>query len=76
MYKRQLEGETARTLAVRATALLAASKHADARATIDRALALDASEANRAIEERIRKSSEPPSAFARIRMALGLGKKR
>lgn len=71
-----LEGETARTLAVRATALLAASKHADARATIDRALALDASEANRAIEERIRKSSEPPSAFARLRMALGLGKKR
>jgi hypothetical protein len=56
--------------------LLAASKHADARATIDRALALDASEANRAIEERIRKSSEPPSAFARLRMALGLGKKR
>jgi tetratricopeptide (TPR) repeat protein len=70
-----LEGETARTLAVRATALLAASRHADARETIDRALALDASEANRALSERIRASSEPQGAFARLREALGLRKK-
>lgn len=70
-----LEGETAKTLAVRATALLAASRHADARETIDRALALDASDANRALSERIRKSSEPVGAIARLRMALGLRKK-
>lgn len=70
-----LEGETAKTLAVRATALLAASRHADARETIDRALALDASDANRALSDRIRKSTEPVGALARIRMALGLAKK-
>jgi len=70
-----LEGETAKTLAVRATALLAAARHADARETIDRALALDASDANRALSERIRKSTEPVGALARIRMALGLAKK-
>lgn len=70
-----LEGETARTLAVRATALLAASRHADARETIDRALALDASDANRALSDRIRANAEPVGAFARIRDALGLRKK-
>lgn len=51
----ELEGESARTLAVRATALLAAGNREEARSAIDHALELDASdEANRALAERIR----------------------
>ncbi len=51
----ELEGESARTLAVLATALLAAGQREEAAAAIDKALALDASdEANRALAERIR----------------------
>ena len=51
----ELEGESARTLAVLATALLASGKRDEAASAIDRALALDATdEANRALAERIR----------------------
>ena len=51
----ELDGDTARTLAVLATAQLAAGHHEDARVAIDRALALDATdETNRALAERIR----------------------
>jgi tetratricopeptide (TPR) repeat protein len=51
----ELEGESARTLAVLATALLAAGKRDEATGAIDRALELDATdEANRALAERIR----------------------
>lgn len=50
-----LEGPTARTLAVLATALLAAGDREEALATIEKALALDATdEANRALAQRIR----------------------
>jgi tetratricopeptide (TPR) repeat protein len=63
----ELEGETSRTLAVRATALFAASKLEEATAAIDRALALDPSdEANRALAERI-KSGKRPGPLARLR---------
>jgi tetratricopeptide (TPR) repeat protein len=50
-----LDGETARTLAVLATALLAAGKREEAASAIDRALSIDETdEANRALAERIR----------------------
>lgn len=71
-----LEGETARTLAVRATALAAALRHADARDAIDRALALDgADDTHRALAERIRADAAPPSAFAKLRQVFGFRKK-
>jgi tetratricopeptide (TPR) repeat protein len=51
----ELEGQSGRTLAVLATALLAAGKRDEATSAIDRALELDATdEANRALAERIR----------------------
>jgi len=65
----ELDGETARTLSVLATALLAADKRAEASDAIERALALDATdEANRALAERIRATR--PSALTRIRDTL------
>lgn len=51
----KIDGETARTLAVLATALLAAGQRDEAEIAIDKALALDETdEANRALAERIR----------------------
>ncbi len=64
-----LEGESARTLAVLATALLAAGKREEASAAIDRALELDATdEANRALAERIRAGrARTTSTLTRLR---------
>lgn len=63
-----LEGESARTLAVLATALLASGKREEAAAAIDRALALDATdEANRALAERIRTGHRRDSTLTRLR---------
>ncbi|HQY61533.1 MAG TPA: tetratricopeptide repeat protein [Polyangiaceae bacterium] len=71
-----LEGESARTHAVRATALLAAKRHADARDAIQRALALDANDADhRALADRIHASLEPVGAFERLRQALRFKKR-
>lgn len=71
-----LEGESARTLAVRATALLAADRHADARDAIQRALALDASDADhRALAERIHATLEPVGAFERLRQVFRFKKR-
>lgn len=62
----EIDGETARTLAVLATALLSVGKRDEARDAIDRALALDATdEANRALAERIRASR--PTTLSRLR---------
>jgi len=64
----ELEGESARTLAVLATALLAAGKRDEAASAIDRALALDATdEANRALAERIRTRRTSSSTLTRLR---------
>ena len=64
----ELEGESARTLAVLATALLAGGKREEAAGAIDRALALDATdEANRALAERIRTGKSRDSAVTRLR---------
>jgi tetratricopeptide (TPR) repeat protein len=64
----ELEGESARTLAVLATALLAAGKREEATAAIDRALELDATdEANRALAERIRAGRPRTSTLTRLR---------
>ena len=61
-----LEGDTARTLAVLATALLAADNRDEAAIAIDRALALDSTdEANRALAERIHTGR--PGTLARVR---------
>lgn len=55
----ELEGETARTLAVLATALLSAGMKEEAADAIDRALSLDETdEGNRALAERIRAAKE------------------
>jgi tetratricopeptide (TPR) repeat protein len=63
-----LDGPTARTLAVLATSLLAAGKREEAGQAIDRALALDATdEANRALAERIRTGRPRTSTLARLR---------
>lgn len=63
-----LEGDTARTLAVLATSLLAAGKRDEAAAAIDRALALDATdEANRALAERIRTGRPASGSLTRLR---------
>ena len=62
----ELEGESARTLAILATALLAAGKKEEAASAIDRALSLDTTdEANRALAERIHAAS---SAHAKNRL--------
>lgn len=64
----ELDGETARTLAVLATALLSAGKREEAGSAIDRALALDATdEANRALAERIRTGRARTSTLTRLR---------
>lgn len=66
----ELEGESARTLAVLATALLAAGKREEATIAIDRALELDATdEANRALAERIRagRTRTRTTTLARLR---------
>jgi tetratricopeptide (TPR) repeat protein len=68
----ELEGETSRTLAVRATALLAGGRREEANAAIERALALDPSdEANRALAARIKSGSlATPGPLARLRETL------
>ncbi len=64
----ELEGESARTLAVLATALLAGGKREEATRAIDRALALDETdEANRALAERIRGGRPRTSTLTRLR---------
>lgn len=64
----ELEGESARTLAVLATALLAAGKRDEATNAIDRALELDATdEANRALAERIRAGRARTTTLTRLR---------
>lgn len=66
----ELEGESARTLAVLATALLAAGRRDEASNAIDRALTLDATdEANRALAERIRsdRARQPATTLTRLR---------
>ena len=68
----ELEGETPRTLAVTATALLAAGRSDDALATIARALVLDPTDdAARRLRERIIAGDPPPEGpLARIRDTL------
>jgi Flp pilus assembly protein TadD len=68
----ELEGDTSRTLAVRATAYLAAGRKDDAAAAIERAIALDPSDqANRALAEKIRGDGGPGAgALARIKGSL------
>ncbi len=68
----ELEGETPRTLAVTATALLAAGRGDDALATIARALVLDPKDdAARRLRERIIAGDPPPEGpLARIRDTL------
>jgi tetratricopeptide (TPR) repeat protein len=64
----ELDGDTARTLAVLATALLAAGKREEAMRAVDRALELDATdEANRALAERIRSGRPRTSSLLRLR---------
>lgn len=75
----ELEGETARTLAVLATALLAAGQRDEASRAIDRALELDATdEANRALAERIRSGGQrsSPNPLSRLRDIFGRWRKR
>ncbi len=63
-----LDGDTARTLAVLATALLAAGKRDEALDAIDRSLALDATdEANRALAARIRAGRVRTSTLTRLK---------
>lgn len=65
----ELEGDTARSLAVLATAFLAAGHREEAGAAVDRALALDATdEAHRALAARIRaEQSAPARGLSRLR---------
>lgn len=64
----ELEGESSRTLAVLATALLAAGKRDEAASAIDRALELDETdEANRALAERIRAGRPRTNTMTRLR---------
>ena len=73
-----LEGETPRSLAVLATALLAAQRHEEAQAAIDRSLSLDETdEAHRALAERIRAGPAPATGpLARLRDTLSRWLKR
>jgi tetratricopeptide (TPR) repeat protein len=65
---RDLDGDTARTLAVLATALLAAGKRDEALDAIDRSLALDATdETNRALAARIRAGRVRTSTLTRLK---------
>ncbi len=73
----ELDGETARTLAVLATALLASGQREEAASAIDRALAMDVTdEANRALAERIRSGRSGPTALARWKNTLARWRKR
>jgi tetratricopeptide (TPR) repeat protein len=64
----ELDGDTARTLAVLATALLASGQRDEALEAIDRSLALDATdEANRALAERIRAAHARTGTLTRLR---------
>ena len=74
----ELDGDTARTLAVLATTLLAGGRRDEAAVAIDRALALDETdEANRALAERIRQRRlERPSALTRLREIFGRSRAR
>jgi tetratricopeptide (TPR) repeat protein len=64
----KLDGDTARTLAVLATALLACGQRDEALDAIDRSLALDATdEANRALAERIRSGRARAGTLTRLR---------
>jgi len=72
----ELDGDTARTLAVLATALLAEGKRDEAATAIERAIALDTTdEANRALAERIR-NGERPSTLMRLRDTLARWRRR
>jgi tetratricopeptide (TPR) repeat protein len=73
-----IEGETARTLAVLATAMLCAGMRDEAKQAIDAALELDASdEANRALAERIRQSNAPRGGpLGRLREVVSRWRKR
>jgi tetratricopeptide (TPR) repeat protein len=73
----ELDGDTARTLAVLATALLAAGKRDEALDAIDRSLALDATdEANRALAERIRAGRVRTSTLTRLKHTFARWRKR
>lgn len=73
----ELDGETARTLAVLATALLASGKRDEARDAIDRSLALDETdEANRALAERIRAGRSRTSTLTRLKDTFARWRKR
>lgn len=64
----ELDGETARSLAVLATALLSGGHREEASAAIEKALRFDASdEANRALKERIAAGPPRVSTLARLR---------
>ena len=64
----ELDGDTARTLAVLATALLASGQRDEALEAIDRSLSLDATdEANRALAERIRAGRARSGTLTRLR---------
>lgn len=72
-----LEGESARTLAVLATALLASGQREEASSAIDRALTLDATdEANRALAERIRAGRARSNTLTRLRDIFSRGFRR
>lgn len=72
-----LDGDTARTLAVLATAMLAAGKRDEALDAIDRSLALDATdEANRALAERIRAGRPRTSPLMRLRDSFARWRRR
>ena len=73
----ELDGDTARTLAVLATALLAAGKRDEALDAIDRSLALDATdEANRALAARIRAGRSRTSTLTRLKDTFARWRKR
>jgi tetratricopeptide (TPR) repeat protein len=67
-----LEGETARTLAVLATALLSAGRIDDARIAVRRALALDPDDASfKALADRIERGSIPPARSSKPPGSIG-----
>jgi tetratricopeptide (TPR) repeat protein len=73
----ELDGDTARTLAVLATALLASGQRAEALDAIDRSLALDATdEANRALAARIRAGRLRTSTLTRLKDTFARWRKR
>ncbi len=73
----ELDGDTARTLAVLATALLASGKRVEALDAIDRSLALDATdEANRALATRIRAGRLRTSTLTRLKDTFARWRKR